>query len=147
MPDFQETRRLFAGLFPKAELTPEQADVYRSTLARLDQPTLQAALRRLVTQTSNWTPRIQQILDCYQVIRAEKAPPPGQRDTRKELELLEMRVAEDNLAMYHELKEQPIERLRSLEIHFQADRSGPLEEWSRLAIGMTWAAHREKLPA
>ena len=146
MPDFQETRRLFAGLFPKAELTPELADVYRSTLEKLHQPTLQDALRRLVTQTSNWTPRIQQILDCYQAIRAERAAPARKSNPINDAEELERSVLEDHMAMYHELTEQPIGYLRSLDIYFNVDRNGPLESWSRLAVGMTWAAHRQNLP-
>lgn len=142
MPDFDETRRLFKGLFPKAEITPEQAEMYREALAPLDQDALRAALKRLVKTTSNWTPRIPQIMASYQEEREARRPRTMAPAVVQFSAADERRVAEDQLSMYNELADLPMEYLRGLKIHFGADRSRPLDQWSRMAIGLTWAAHR-----
>ncbi len=143
MSDFNETRRLFKGLFPRAEITAQQADLYRDALAPLDQVVLQAALRRLLKTTTNWTPRIPHIMAAYQEEREARRPKVAVQSAKVFTSDDERRVAEDQVAMYNELRQLPIDYLRSLKIFFGADRRGPLENWSRMAIGLTWAAHRQ----
>jgi hypothetical protein len=145
---FTDTRVLFKGLFPKAEITDELAGVYRQVLSPLDQDTLQQALRNLVATTSNWTPRIPQIMAAYEEERVRRTPP--RRDDweqkSEQLRKWDEEARRDNRIMLDELGRLPLEYLRSLEIYLEADRRGPLNTWSRMAVGMTWAAHRALMP-
>lgn len=145
---FIDTRALFKGLFPKAEITPELARVYRDVLGPLDQDTLQQALRNLVASTTNWTPRIPQIMDAYQEERARRTPKRKEswQHQSEQMRRWEEEAARDDAAMRDELSRLPIDYLRTLKIYFDADRSGPLESWSRMAIGQTWAANRMLMP-
>ena len=145
---FVDTRILFKGLFPKAELTPELANVYRDVLSPLNQDALQAALRALVTTTSNWTPRIPQIIQAYQAELEARAPKRMDevRAKSEQMRRWEAESSRDHEMMLAELKRLPIDYLRSLEIYLESDRSKPLSQWSRMAIGLTWAAHRQLMP-
>jgi len=145
---FIDTRILFKGLFPKAELTPELAAVYRDVLSPLDQDVLQAALRTLVTSTNNWTPRIPQIVQAYQAERERRAPKRTEEGASRSAQMREWEAEanRDSHMMRLELEKLPLDYLRSLEIYLPADRSKPLSQWSRMAIGMTWAAHRQLMP-
>jgi len=145
---FLDTRLLFKGLFPKAEITPELANVYRDVLSPLNQEVLQAALRTLVTTTSNWTPRIPQIIQAYQQELERRAPKRVDevRAKSEQMRQWEEESARDQAMMRAELEKLPIDYLRSLEIYLEFDRSKPLSQWSRMAVGMTWAAHRQLIP-
>jgi hypothetical protein len=145
---FNDTRALFKGLFPKAEITPELARVYREVLAPLDQDTLQQALRNLVATTTNWTPRIPQIMDAYQDERARRMPKRKEswQHHSEQMRQWEEEAARDDVAMREELSALPIDYLRTLEIYLNADRKGAIKSWSRMAIGLTWAAHRKLMP-
>lgn len=145
---FMDTRILFKGLFPKAELTPELSNLYREVLSPLDQDTLQQALRNLVVSTSNWTPRIPQIIDAYHEERVRRMPKKSDvwKHQSDQVRQWEEEASRDHEAMKAELERFPIEYLRSLKIYFDADRTGELDTWSRMAIGQTWAAHRLLMP-
>lgn len=145
---FIDTRVLFKGLFPKAELTPELANVYRDVLSPLNQDALQAALRALVTTTSNWTPRIPQIIQAYQEELERRAPKRSDEVRAKsdQIRQWEEESERDQAMMRSELERLPMDYLRSLEIYLEFDRSKPLSQWSRMAVGLTWAAHRQLMP-
>ena len=143
---FDETRLLFKGLFPRAEITPELADLYRSTLFPLDQTMVQDALRVLASETTTWTPKISMIMSAYHKIRLQSLPGSIdiQRDRSASVREQARLVERDNVIARSALENLPIAYLRSLDIFFRSDRSLPLEKWSQFAVNMTWAAHQRQ---
>ena len=147
MSTWSSNLRLINGLWPDADWSYEESDLYRERLHVLDQTWLQSAIKRLKTEYNGLKPPLSKLLTEYGRVKDESTYEQRIAMDRKSQNMTADSIGESDIeemrdkirSLNDEQREYVSQRMRSacgIDLDFEV----PLEAWSTLRLAMTCAA-------
>ena len=147
MSTWSSNLRLINGLWPDADWSHEESDLYRERLHVLDQTWLQSAIKRLKTEYNGLKPPLSKLLTEYGRVREERSYEQRIAMDRKSQNMTADSIGQSDTELMRdkirsltpEQRDYVSERMKSA-CGIKLDFDVPLEAWSTLRLAMTCAA-------
>ena len=146
---WESNRRLINGLWPEADFTPDERDLFNKAFWNLNQDWLKEAIERAAMDRAGKKPYVSWIKQKFKAIKAEKSIP----DFRKEIHTKENSKEERECAFQecrefikqfsNEQLEEGAQKIRTA-TGVVVDVTDDVENWSMMAVGLMAAILKGK---